>query len=216
MRAAEICRYRKDILSQTKRCLHSQVGEPPSLLHHRIHLLISDCARGLFANLLREPAYPWKALTALLFTAHSGSQSRNFPQRTLFPSHSTWFTSFCIGRRQKPEASQSHCSIPGAPTPCPLSLFRPQNPFFWAPLPLWCDLCTHWPGLGSCRGGGRPAHRGSAAPAAAEEYHRLRKKARLSATMSRATTYIDSVHLQVSRSKTTQKVSSIFTIFSFH
>ena len=88
-RCAEICRYRKDILSQTKRCLHSQVGEPPSLLHHRIHLLISDCARGLFANLLREPAYPWKALTALLFTAHSGSQSRNFPQRTLFPSHST-------------------------------------------------------------------------------------------------------------------------------
>ena len=32
----------------------------------------------------RDPLYPRKALTALLFTAHSGSQSRNFPQRTLF------------------------------------------------------------------------------------------------------------------------------------
>ena len=215
MRAAEICRYRKDILSQTKRCLHSQVGEPPSLLHHRIHLLISDCARGLFANLLREPAYPWKALTALLFTAHSGSQSRNFPQRTLFPSHSTWFTSFCIGRRQKPKASQSHCSIPGAPTPCPLSLFRPQNPFF----------------LGGSHCGATSVHTGRDSAAAEEEggrptvgrQHQQQRRSttgwgrKLDFPLPWAVPQRTSiVHLQVSRSKTTQKVSSIFTIFSFH
>ena len=85
------------------------------------------------------------------------------------------------GRSPRPPSLTALSPVPPRPAPSPFS--APKTPFFGR-LPLWCDLCTHWPGLGSCRGGGRPAHRGSAAPAAAEEYHRLRKKARLSATMS--------------------------------
>ena len=52
----------------------------------------------------RDPLYPRKALTALLFTAHSGSQSRNFPQRTLFRHTHRNPTAPISGNRPRPKA----------------------------------------------------------------------------------------------------------------
>ena len=141
--------------------------------------------------ILRRAAYSQisfnGAPTGFPFTSPTASQSRNFPQRTLFPSHSTWFTSSCIAQHYQPQAPQSHCSTSAAPTLC-VSLFWAPNPFFGGRLPLWCDLCTHWPGLGSCREEAGPTV-GPLSAAAAERTTGWGRKPDF--PLPWATTYID-------------------------
>ena len=161
MNAAEICRYRKDILSQTKRCLHSQLGEPPSF-YHRIHLLISDSERGLFANLLRgSPAIPGKP-SQLFYSLHTAALNPVISPKEHFFRHiqrDLRASASADGTSPRPPGLTALPPVPPRPAPSPQSAPKPLF-FGRLPLPLWCDLCTHWPGLGSCRGGGRP-HRGS-------------------------------------------------------
>ena len=156
MRAAEICRYRKDILSQTKRCLHSQLGEPPSL-YHRIHLLISDSGRGLFANLLRGSSpIPGKP-SQLFYSLHTAALNPVIsPKEHFFRHIQRDLRASAPGNGTSSRPSSLTDLPPVAVRPARSPFFAPKTPFFGRlPLPLWCDLCTHWPGLGSCREGGR-------------------------------------------------------------
>ena len=167
-------------MSQTKRCLHSQLGEPPSF-YHRIHLLISDSKRGLFANLLRwSPAIPGKP-SQLFYSLHTAALNPVISPKEHFFRH--------IQRDLRASASANGTSprplnvttlplVPPRPAPSPQIA---PKPLFFGRLGLlvWCDLCTHWPGLGSCREEAGPTVGPSTAPAAglAVAYHRLRKKA---------------------------------------
>ena len=93
-----------------------------------------------------------------------------------------------------------HCptlSAPGSPVSllylcCPNALpslfFEPQTLFFGGRLPLWCDLCTHWPGLGSCREEAGPTV-GPLSAAAAERTTGWGRKPDF--PLPWATTYID-------------------------
>ena len=136
--------------------------------------------------ILRRAAYSQisfnGAPTGFPFTSPTASQSRNFPQRTLFPSHSTWFTSSCIAQHYQPQAPQSHCSTSAAPTLCRLAFLSPK-PFFWGAAPTVVRPLYTLAGTRQLQRGGRP-HRGSLVGSSSGAYHRLRKKARLSATMS--------------------------------
>ena len=216
MNAAEICRYRKDILSQTKRCLHSQLGEPPSF-YHRIHLLISDSERGLFANLLRgSPAIPGKP-SQLFYSLHTAALNPVISPKEHFFRHiqrDLRASASGDGTSPRPPGLTALPPVPPRPAPSPQSAPKPLF-FGRLPLPLWCDLCTHWPGLGSCEEEAGPtvgplsaaAAAALAVPQVEEESPTFRYHEPQPSTSI--------VHFQV-RSETTQKLdhSSLLSISS--
>ena len=79
-------------------------------------------------------------------------------------------------------------ALPLLPQRSAVSLFWAPNPFFGGRLPLWCDLCTHWPGLGSCREEAGPTV-GPLSAAAAERTTGWGRKPDF--PLPWATTYID-------------------------
>ena len=183
MRAAEICRYRKDILSQTKRCLHSQLGEPPSLFH-RIHLLISDSERGLFANLLRgSPPIPGKP-SQLFYSLHTAALNPVISPKEHFFRHIRGDLRASASADGSSSRPPSLTDLPPVPSRhAPVTFFRPKTPFLGGSL-SHCGATSVHTGRDSAaaekEAGGSLVGSSSVAVPQVEP----RKKARLSATMS--------------------------------
>ena len=206
MRAAEICRYRKDILSQTKRCLHSQLGEPPSL-YHRIHLLISDSGRGLFANLLRGSSpIPGKP-SQLFYSLHTAALNPVISPKEHFFRHIRGDLRASASADGSSSRPPSLTDLPPVPwRHAPVTFFRPKTPFLGDSL-SHCGATSVHTGRDSAAAERRPAppwvpcrQQQRSVPQVEEEsptfrYHEPQRTS--------------IVHLQV-RSKTTQKVSCIF------